>query len=93
LRCAELPSSYVCTCATPDIGEIRFCSPFPRSHFIVILTTFLLVLQGATGTVHGTVRAYPSGEPVPHAMVEVAALNRRAVADARAAGPRAGWSR
>ncbi len=49
----------------------------------MILTTLLLVLQGTTGTVHGTVRAHPSGEPVPHATVEVAALNRRAVADAR----------
>lgn len=49
----------------------------------MILATLLLVLQGATGTVHGTVRAHPSGEPLPHATVEVAALNRRAVADAR----------
>jgi hypothetical protein len=49
----------------------------------LILATLLLVLQGTTGTVHGTVRAHPSGEPLPHATVEVAALNRRAVADAR----------
>ncbi|MBW3572197.1 MAG: TonB-dependent receptor [Gemmatimonadetes bacterium] len=49
----------------------------------MILTALLLALQATTGTVHGTVRAHPSGEPVPHATVEVAALNRRAVADAR----------
>ncbi|HWK89292.1 MAG TPA: carboxypeptidase regulatory-like domain-containing protein, partial [Longimicrobium sp.] len=49
----------------------------------MILATLLLLLQGTTGTVHGTVRAHPSGEPVPHATVVVAALNRRAVADAR----------
>jgi hypothetical protein len=49
----------------------------------MILAGLLLVVQGATGSLHGTVRADPSGEPVPHAVVEVSALNRRAVADAR----------
>jgi hypothetical protein len=49
----------------------------------LLIASALLFLQATTGTVHGTVRAHPSGEPVPHATVELPALSRRAVADAR----------
>lgn len=49
----------------------------------MLIAKALLLLQAATGSVHGTVRAHPSGEPVPHATVTVPELNRRAVADAR----------
>ncbi len=49
----------------------------------MLLASALLLFQTAAGTVNGTVRAHPSGEPVPHATVEVPALNRRVVADAR----------
>lgn len=49
----------------------------------MLIAGLLIVLQGTTGSLNGTVRAAPSGEPVPHAVVEVPSLQRRAVADAR----------
>ena len=49
----------------------------------MIIASVVLLFQSATGTIHGTIRENPSGEPVPHATVEVATLHRRVVADAR----------
>jgi hypothetical protein len=43
----------------------------------------LLLLLAQEGTVQGTVRSHPSGEPLPHAAVVVPALDRRVAADAR----------
>jgi Carboxypeptidase regulatory-like domain/TonB dependent receptor/TonB-dependent Receptor Plug Domain len=47
------------------------------------LSTALFLAAAAAGTLQGTVRSAPSGEPVPYAVVEVAAAGRRATADAR----------
>jgi hypothetical protein len=49
----------------------------------MIIAGLLLVVQSATGSLHGTVRAEQSREPVPHAVVEIPDLGRRTVADAR----------
>lgn len=48
-----------------------------------MVAAVLLLLGLSLGDVQGVVRSHPSGEPVPHAVVRIAALGRAAMADER----------